>query len=159
MAYKENLAVFKQSKQIISQVNERTILAALQEQKKQNPDSDGEEVNIDLVFANPIPVTLTDDCVGIFRTDLCDTPALPITYQDSVNDFLSRTADILSASISDMRNAIVHCNTSDSETDYTKLNEQILQTFLEWLRNVPSLISALAALNDKLHHHPALSSV
>ena len=92
MSYKENLAVFKQSKQIISQVNERTILAALQEHKKQN--SDGEEVNIDLVFANPIPVTLTDDYVGIFRTDLCDTPALPITYQDSVNDFLSRTADV-----------------------------------------------------------------
>ena len=79
MSYKENLAVFHAAKQIISQVNSRTILAALQEQKKQSLDSDGEKVNIDLVFANP---------------DLCDTPALPITYQDSVNDFLSRTADV-----------------------------------------------------------------
>ena len=67
--------------------------------------------------------------------------------------------DILNSKIKDMRNAIVHCDTSNSRIDLANLNEQTLQTFLEWLRNVPSLISTLVELNDKLHHHSALSSV
>ena len=75
--YGQNL---KAIKQVISKINDRTILAALQERRPAN-----EKGNNDLIFFNPVALKETEN--GYWVADKIPEPIQPFIFQDAVREY------------------------------------------------------------------------